>query len=353
MKVLVTGHFGYLGSRLVPLLQQRGHTVHGLDSYLFEPCSFGDPGGAQFSLHEFRTDVRDIGRLSLEGFDAVVHLAGLSNQSLGDVNPMATFAINHHATVQLARRARSGGVRRFVQLSTQDIYCKTSSGQIDEASGVDPATPFALSKWRADEDLLELADGCFSPTILRPAQLYGASRRLRTDLPINRWVADAWLDGRIHDSAKTSGAIALPSLHVADCSRAIRAVLEAPTALVHGEVFVIDGPEVGLTQAQIWWAIDGIVSGVGRRAEPGLTAGNWIRERIGFAPSCSLSTGISELLDVFGRATRLRSDWIAVRGDRTRHLRSLQVSGQVDSSLYRLDQSSLAPSGSARRNSAP
>lgn len=238
MHVLVTGHDGYIGTVLAPMLQQAGHEVVGLDNYLFEACGFGPEPPPIPSL---RKDIRDVELSDLEGFDAVLHLAGISNDPLGDLNPDCTFRINHRASVRLAKLAKQAGVPRFLFSSSCSNYGAAGDALIDENAAFNPVTPYGVSKVLVEQEVSELADSSFSPTFLRNATAYGVSARLRADLVLNNLVGWAYTTGRVF--LKSDGTPWRPIVHIEDISRAFLAVLEAPRELVHSHAF-----NVGRTQ---------------------------------------------------------------------------------------------------------
>ena len=194
MRVLLTGHEGYIGTVLVPLLWAVGDEVVGLDSGLFRECSLG----AVRPVPTIRRDIRDVEAKDLEGIEAVIHLAGLSNDPLGDLNPTLTYEINHEATVRLAELAKRAGIKRFLYASTCSVYGAAGDEFLDENSPFNPVTPYAESKVRSEQDLRRLADRSFSPVYLRAATAYGASPLLRFDLAVNNLVAWAVTTGNIH-----------------------------------------------------------------------------------------------------------------------------------------------------------
>ncbi|MCZ6461866.1 MAG: NAD(P)-dependent oxidoreductase [Actinobacteria bacterium] len=236
MRVLVTGHNGYIGVVLVSLLEAAGHDVVGLDSYLFEGCDFGSP---PTDIEAMRMDVRDVGPADVEGFDAICHLAGLSNDPLGDLAPGITDEINHLATTQLGRAAREAGVGRLLFSSSCSVYGASPGALIDESAPLNPVTPYGWSKIHAEEDLSALATDEFAPVYLRNATAYGASSRLRADLVVNNLVGYAVTEGRV--LLKSDGTPWRPLIHIEDISRAFLALLEAPTELVHNEAFNVGG----------------------------------------------------------------------------------------------------------------
>ena len=232
MHVLVTGSQGYIGSVLAPMLVAHGHEVLGLDSDLYGRCTYGD---SMPKTDFVRKDIRDVVARDLSGFDAVIHLAALSNDPLGDLNPQLTFEINHAASVRLAEMAKAAGVSRFLFSSSCSIYGKAGDEAIDEHGELKPVTPYGLSKQYVERDLRILADSRFSPTFLRNATAYGASPRMRFDLVLNNLTAWAYTTGRVY--LKSDGTPWRPIVHVEDISRAFIAVLNAPRETVHNESF--------------------------------------------------------------------------------------------------------------------
>jgi nucleoside-diphosphate-sugar epimerase len=232
MKVLVTGDRGYVGSILAPYLAEHGHEVVGLDADLYAGCDLGKAP----SLESLQLDVRDVRASLLEGFDAVVHLAALSNDPLGDLRPELTFSVNLDGTVALARAAREVGVRRFVFASSCSMYGASGLDEVlDESAPLRPITPYAESKVRAEEALLELADDDFWPVSMRNATVYGSSPRLRLDVVLNNLVAWAHTTGRIR--LLSDGTSWRPLIHVRDVARVAARLLEAPPELLRATAY--------------------------------------------------------------------------------------------------------------------
>jgi nucleoside-diphosphate-sugar epimerase len=235
VKVLVSGHHGYIGSVLTPLIAAAGHDVVGLDTFLFRGCDLGE---SPRWPHELTRDIRDVQPGELQGFDAIVHLAALSNDPLGDLNPDWTDDINRNGTIQLARSAREAGVERFLFASSCSMYGASGTDELlDENAPLRPLTAYAESKVRAEEELFELADGHFSPVSMRNATAYGASPRLRLDIVLNNLVGWAHAHGSI--KLQSDGTAWRPLVHIRDIAQAALALLAAPSDEVTCESFNI------------------------------------------------------------------------------------------------------------------
>jgi nucleoside-diphosphate-sugar epimerase len=238
MRVLLTGNEGYIGTLLVPLLWARNHEVVGLDSGLFRECTLKAIRPVEKTI---RKDVRDVEARDLDGIDAVIHLAGLSNDPLGNLHPRYTHEINHAASVRLAELAKRAGIRRFLYASTCSVYGAAGDDMLDEDSAFNPVTPYAESKARAENDLRRLADRTFCPVYLRAATAYGVSPLLRFDLAVNNLVAWAVTTGQVY--LKSLGTSWRPLVHIEDIALAYITLLHAPEAKVHNQAFNIGRTE--------------------------------------------------------------------------------------------------------------
>jgi len=238
MRILVTGHLGYIGTVLTPMLMTEGHTVVGLDSDLYEHCTFGKGVPKVDSIQK---DIRDVEPADLEGFDAIIHLAALSNDPLGNLNPDLTYEINYKAAVNLAKMAKQVGVPRYIFSSSCSTYGAAGDEMLTEEAAFNPVTPYGHSKVLVEREVADLASDDFSPTFLRNATAYGVSPRHRFDIVLNNLVAWAYTTGLVY--LKSDGSPWRPIVHIEDISRAFIAVLNAPRQVVHNQAF-----NVGINQ---------------------------------------------------------------------------------------------------------
>lgn len=232
MRVLVTGNQGYIGTVLVPYFVRAGHEVVGLDSNLYAQCTFGD---GMPDMKTIQKDIRDIQRCDLEGFDAVIHLAALSNDPLGNLNPQLTYDINHLASVRLAQITKEAGVPKFLFSSSCSTYGAAGEDLLTEEADFNPVTPYGRSKVLVEQDVAKLADDNFSPAFLRNATAYGVSPRLRFDIVLNNLVAWAVTTGLVY--IKSDGSPWRPIVHIEDISQAFLVLLNTPREKIHNQAF--------------------------------------------------------------------------------------------------------------------
>ncbi|GAB3583552.1 SDR family oxidoreductase [Amycolatopsis endophytica] len=306
MRVLLTGHKGYLGTVMAPVLTAAGHEVTGLDSGLFDDCVLGpapqDPAG-------HRVDLRDVTPAQLSGVDAVIHLAALSNDPLGALAPELTYDINHRAAVRLARLAKDAGVSRFLYASTCSVYgASGGAGLVNEDAPLRPVTPYAESKVLVEDDLHGMADDGFSPVCLRNATAFGFSPRLRADIVLNNLVGHAWLSGEV--LVLSDGTPWRPLVHAQDIAKAFAAALVAPREAVHDRAFNIGTESNNVTVAEIAQQVVEAVPGSRRRitgeagADPRSYRVDFSRFRAavpGFTCDWSVKDGAVELIDAYQR----------------------------------------------------
>ena len=337
MKVLVTGHNGYIGAVMVSMLRNAGHEVVGLDSYLFEGCNFGPEVQ---NIAAMRKDIRDVQATDLQGFDAIFHLAALSNDPLSDLNAECTYDINHLASVRLARLAKAAGVPRFLFSSSCSLYGKAGDEMLQENAAFNPITPYGASKVRVEADVAKLADEHFTPTFLRNATAYGVSPKLRGDLVVNNLVALAYTTGEV--LIGSDGTPWRPLVHVEDICRAFLTVLHAPRELVHNEAFNVGSTEENYQIRDVAEMVQDIVPASRiKYAEGGgpdprcyrVDCRKLAQTLPEFKPQWTVRRGIEQLYNSYKTHGLTLAEFSGTRYMRIKHIKKLQDAGRLDATL--------------------
>lgn len=340
MKVLLSGHLGYIGTVMAPMLVQAGHEVVGIDSDLYRRCTFAEAGQI-LDLPAIHKDTRDITAADVEGFDAVIHLAALSNDPLSNLNPDLTYAINHRASVKFAQLAKAAGVKRFLFASSCSNYGKTEGDQmIDETGKLAPVSAYGESKVFGERDIAPLADENFVPVFLRPATAYGVSPRLRFDIVLNNLVAWGMTKGVI--LLKSDGTPIRPIVHIEDISRAFIAALEAPADAVRGQAFNVGQTAHNYTVRQIAEIVADIVPNttieLSSDAGPDPRSYRVSFEKIkntlpDFKPQWDARKGAEQLYAAYRTSGITLEEFEGARYNRIAHIRKLLADQKLDGDL--------------------
>jgi nucleoside-diphosphate-sugar epimerase len=339
MRVLLTGHRGYIGAVMTPMLLDAGHDVIGLDADLYRRCTFA-AGGELADVPAIEKDVRDVTAADLEGVDAVIHLAALSNDPLSDLNPDLTFAVNHRASVRLAQLAKQVGVKRYLFASSCSNYGKSGDAMIDETGELNPVTAYGQSKVFVERDVGPMADANFCPVFLRPATAYGVSPRLRFDIVLNNLVA--WGMTKKIILLKSDGTPLRPIAHIEDISRAFIAALEAPAELVCGQAFNVGVTAHNYRIREIAEIVAEVVPGAS--IELDANAGpdnrsykvnfNKIASTLpAYKPQWDARRGAEQLFEAYERSGVTLEEFEGPRYLRIAHIRKLLADGVLDNEL--------------------
>jgi len=335
MRVLVTGHNGYIGTVLTPMLTDEGFEVSGLDSNWFHGCEFGPQPAAVPTIDK---DYRDVTSADLEGFEAIVHLANLSNDPLGDLDAELTYDINHQASVRLAKAAREAGVSRFVFSSSCSTYGAAGDGFLDETAEFHPVTPYGESKVWVERDLNGLASDEFTPTSMRNATAYGASPRLRLDIVLNNLMGWAVTTGKV--VLLSDGSPWRPMVHVEDICRAFIAALKAPRETVHKQAY-----NVGQTEhnyrirelAEVVGEVSGCEVSIADGASPDKRTYrvdcSKIQRQLDFQPQWDARSGAQQLYEAYNQYNMDQQAFDGPLYVRLRRLQELIGGGKLASDL--------------------
>lgn len=338
MKVLVTGHLGFIGTVMVPMLLEEGFDVTGLDSDLFRYCTFGHEPRKVPTL---RKDIRDVEREDLAGFEAIVHLAALSNDPLGNINPDLTYDINYKASVRMAEMAKEVGVQRFVFASSCSMYGKAGDDILDENAAFNPVTPYAKSKVYVERDVSQMASDSFSPCFMRNATAYGVSPRIRFDVVINNLVAWAITTGKI--LLKSDGTPWRPLVHIEDICQAVLCALKAEREVMHNLAVNVGSNSQNYQIRELATMVKEVVPNCeieyaeGAGPDPRCYRVNFDRIHQvfpNFKSRWTAKTGIQECYESYKKHNLNKEDYEGIRYNRIRHILNLMKEGELNSQLF-------------------
>jgi nucleoside-diphosphate-sugar epimerase len=338
MKILVTGTEGYIGSLLAPVLMQRGHEVLGIDTGFYKVGWLYN--GTKLSAKTFNKDIRHITLEDLQGVDAVVHMAELSNDPAGQLSPKITYDINHKGSLAIATLAKAAGVRRFVYMSSCSVYGVATCNDVTEESPVNPQTVYAECKTLVEQDVKRMADDSFSPTFLRNATAFGASPRMRFDIVLNNLAGLAWTIKEI--KMTSDGTPWRPLVHVLDICKAIACVLEAPRDIVHNQIFNVGDTahnyqvkEIAQIVAEIFKGCKLSFGDSGADNRSYRVSFDKINKTLpGFKCDWNAQTGVQQLFDLFTQID-MSTDTFLFRGfTRLKQLEYLTHTQQIDKEFF-------------------
>ena len=337
MRVLVTGHKGYIGTAMVPMLLRAGHDVLGVDSDLYRNSTYGMELP---HIPEIIKDIRDLEKKDLRGVDAVIHLAGLSNDTLGDLDQDLTYRINHAASVRLAGMAKESGINRFIFSSSCSNYGAAGAGMQDESAALNPITPYAISKVMVERDVAELADDHFTPVFMRNATAYGVSPRMRFDIVLNNLTAWAYTTGQV--LLKSDGTPWRPLVHIEDISLAATAMLEAPAEIVRKQAFNVGLTSENYQMRELAEIVKETVPDCEVRfaegAEPDkrnyrVDFSKYQRTFPGYGLQWTVKSGAKQIYDSYRHYGLNREEYEGPKYKRIAQIKYLLSTGQLDSSL--------------------
>ncbi|MBK5222598.1 MAG: SDR family oxidoreductase [Acidimicrobiia bacterium] len=337
MKLLITGHLGYIGVEMVSVLTERGHDVVGLDTGFYEGCDFA---ARPDDVPSLRVDLRDITPAHVEGYDAVLHLAALSNDPLGDIDPTLTYRINLDASVRLAEAAKAAGVERFVFASSCSLYGAGGDDLVTETAAFHPVTPYGESKVKVEQALVRLADDDFSPVFLRNATAYGVSRRLRADVVVNNLVGHAVTTGKV--LLQSDGTPWRPLVHIRDIIAAFEACLTAPREQIHAEAFNVGRSGENYQIRTVAEMVADVVPGCEVTFAPGASSDrrdyrvdfSKIESSLtGYRSEWTLRDGIVELYDAYTASGLDAAEWTSSRYYRLKTIQDHLAAGRLDDAL--------------------